>query len=62
MCDAFLQGLLHDTDPLALGFLVLGVCIGILPAIGGPAATFVAYGMAKQSSKHPGQARERSDK
>lgn len=39
MFEAFIEGLLHYTDPLALGFLVLGVCIGIfigiLPAIGG---------------------------
>lgn len=32
---------------------ILGYIIGCIPGIGGPAATFVAYGMAKQSSKHP---------
>ncbi len=39
MIEAFLQGLMHYTEPAALGFLILGVCIGIfigiLPAIGG---------------------------
>lgn len=42
MVDAVLQGLMHYTDPAAIGFLILGVCIGIfigiLPAIGGMAA------------------------
>ncbi|MBI2861156.1 MAG: tripartite tricarboxylate transporter permease [Chloroflexi bacterium] len=31
----------------------IGTAIGIVPAVGGPAATFLAYGHAKQSSKHP---------
>jgi len=39
MFEAFAQGLFHYADPVALGFLVLGTCIGIfigiLPAIGG---------------------------
>jgi len=30
-----------------------GYITGCIPGIGGPAATFVAYGLAKQSSKHP---------
>jgi TctA family transporter len=32
---------------------VIGYIIGIVPAIGGNAAMFVAYGHAKQTSKHP---------
>ncbi|MFB3885853.1 MAG: tripartite tricarboxylate transporter permease [Thermodesulfobacteriota bacterium] len=39
MIEAFLQGLMYYTEPAAIGFLVLGVSIGIfvglLPAIGG---------------------------
>ncbi len=32
---------------------VIGYIIGIIPGVGGEAAIFVAYGQAKQTSKHP---------
>ena len=32
---------------------VIGYIIGIIPGIGAMAATFIAYGQAKQTSKHP---------
>ena len=32
---------------------VIGYVIGIIPGVGAPTATFVAYGQAKQLSKHP---------
>ena len=32
---------------------IIGYIVGIIPAIGGSTAMFVAYGHAKQSSKRP---------
>jgi len=32
---------------------IIGTAIGIIPGVGGDVAPFVAYGMAKQTSKHP---------
>ncbi len=32
---------------------VIGYIIGVIPGVGGEVATFVAYGQAKQTSKHP---------
>lgn len=32
---------------------IIGYIIGIIPGVGAEAATFVAYGQAKQTSKHP---------
>ncbi|MFH0914710.1 MAG: tripartite tricarboxylate transporter permease, partial [Chloroflexota bacterium] len=39
--------------PLVLRSNVIAFLLGLIPAIGASAATFVAYGQAKQMSKHP---------
>jgi putative tricarboxylic transport membrane protein len=58
MFDAFVQGLIHYTDPIALGFLILGVCvgifIGILPAIGGLTAMALLLPLTFTMGEVPG--------
>lgn len=58
MLEAFVQGLLNYGDPVALGFLFLGTCIGViigfLPAVGGLVAMALLLPMVFGMDRVPG--------
>lgn len=49
--DGIRDAFTHWKDVLRSG--LLGTFIGVLPGVGGTAATFISYGIAKRLSRHP---------